>query len=295
MKPRYRPYTPDDMMKVSRFLSHAYSKLKRPNSWLIGRWEFEIFFFQKRAGVLPQWERNIGLWEYENGELAAIACKDGDFYFQLDTEDPEEDLLMEMFEFIESLSNPREGVPCKLDIPITLPKLEDMARNRGYELLNERDNAASITLDRYFPVEIPQGIFLRCGEEVSDKAKALGHIMAFNYPGTLRAQEVLKYYGGIREAPHYRPDLDLSLVNEQGEVVSFCNVFIDELNRIGIFEPVGTHIDYRRRGLGRAVIYESLNRLQTMGIVKAYTGPMQPFYERIGFEIEVDMKVWSKA
>lgn len=291
----FRAYAPEDLLKVRQFLSRAYSKLGRPNSWLIARFEFEVFFLQKKAGWLPAWEQNIGLWAEDNGELAAVVCKDGDFYFQLDTEQPQERLLSEMFEFIEDKSAQGSAGYCKLAIPKFMPLLETMALSRGYELLpHESDNFVSIALDRMFPVEIPAGLSLQCGGEVSNAAKAQGHVMAFNYPGTPYAEKMLQYYGGIVDAPGYRPELDLSLVNELGEVVSFCNVFVDEVNKMGILEPVGTHKDYRRQGFGRTIIYEALNRLRALGMVKAYTGPMQPFYRQIGFEMDVELGVWMK-
>lgn len=292
MGTRYRDYTSDDMMKVSRFLSHAHTQLNRPSSWTIARFEFEIFFYQLRAGLLPEWEQNIGLWERDNGELAAVVCRDGDFYFQLDTDHPQEELLCEMLEFIEAKSAP---AAVKLAVPKGMSKLQELVQGRGYvHLPNESDNIISITLEKDFPVNIPVGFLLQCGEEVSDQAKAQGHIMAFNYPGTAHAEQMLRLYGGIRQAPGYRPDLDLSLVNGQGEVVAFCNAFVDEVNRIGILEPVGTHVDYRLMGLGQAVIYEALNRLRFLGMVKGYTGPMQPFYQRIGFQMDVEFEVWQK-
>ncbi|MNC13650.1 Acetyltransferase (GNAT) family protein [compost metagenome] len=292
MGTHYRDYISDDMMKVSRFLSRAHSRLNRPSSWTIARFQFEIFFYQLRAGLLPEWEQNIGLWEHDNGELAAVVCRDGDFYFQLDTEHPQEGLLREMFEFIEKKSAP---AAVKLAVPKLMTKLEEMAQSRGYVLLpNESDNVISIRLEEELKVVIPEGFSLQCGEKVSDRAKAQGHIMGFNYPGTAHAEKMLQLYGGIRQAPDYCPELDLSLVNGQGEVVAFCNAFVDGVNRIGILEPVGTHVDYRMRGLGRAVIYEALNRLWSLGMVKVYTGPMQPFYQHIGFEMDVEFGVWKK-
>lgn len=295
MNYHYRAYERSDMLKVRQFLSDAYGRFKRPNSWLIARFEFEIFFFQLRAGTLQDWERNIGLWEDETGRLAAMASKDGDFYFQLDSEDPPDSLTGEMFDYIEGKSAREPAEYCKLAIPNFMSSLERQALSRGYELLSdESDSSVSIVLDKEFPVLLPDGFRLCSGEEVSDIAKAEGHIMAFNYPGTKGAEQMLQFYGGIREAPGYSPDLDLALLNEQGEVVSFCNAFVDEANRIGMLEPVGTHLHYRKCGLGKAVIYEVLNRLRSKGIVKAYTGPYQPFYERIGFVPEVELGVWRK-
>lgn len=295
MNYHYRAYERTDMLKVRQFLSDAYGRFKRPNSWLIARWEFEIFFFQLKAGTLQDWERNIGLWEDETGRLAAVASKDGDFYFQLDSEDPPDSLTGEMFDYIEGKSAREPAEYCKLAIPNFMSSLERQALSRGYELLtDESDSSVSIVLDKEFPVLLPDGFRLCSGKEVSDIAKAEGHIMAFNYPGTKGAEQMRQFYGGIREAPGYCPELDLALLNEQGEVVSFCNAFVDEANRIGMLEPVGTHLHYRKCGLGKAVIYEVLNRLRSKGIVKAYTGPYQPFYERIGFVPEVELGVWRK-
>ncbi|WP_025691062.1 GNAT family N-acetyltransferase [Paenibacillus zanthoxyli] len=175
-----------------------------------------------------------------------------------------------------------------------MTSLKALAKNRGYVQADGGDTVVSIEMYQDFPVELPPGITLRDGQRLSDRDKAVGHIMAFNYPNTEDAKWTLEYYGELRKAPGYRPELDLAAVNGRGEVVSFCNIFWDDRNRIGMLEPVGTHIDYRRLGLGRAVIYEGLNRLRAMGAVKVYTGPTQPFYEAIGFRTEVTMKRWSK-
>ncbi|ASA20432.1 GNAT family N-acetyltransferase [Paenibacillus donghaensis] len=295
MKTHYRDYNPEDMIKVRNFLSSSYAKLKRPSNWLIGRFEFEVFFMNKRAGWLPGWEQNIGLWEDEHGELAAVAGRDGDYYFLLDSEEPPAELLREIFAFMEKKSFQNSGDRCKVAIPAGMVQLEELAASRGYQLLNERDSTGCIELSREFPVRLPAGYQLRSGEEVSDRDKAMGHIMAFDYPDTERAELMLEHFGGIREAPSYHPELDLAVVNGQGEVVSFCNVFLDEDNKLGVLEPVGTHKGYRKQGLAKAIIYECLNRLRAMGMLKAYVGPMQPFYERIGFVQAVELKVWEST
>lgn len=77
----YRPYTPQDMMKVREYISRVYSRLKRPNSWSIARWEFEIFFIQKRAGMLPGWEQHIGLWEDEGVSWPPLSAVTGTTIF----------------------------------------------------------------------------------------------------------------------------------------------------------------------------------------------------------------------
>lgn len=244
MNYHYRAYERTDMLKVRQFLSDAYGRLKRPNSWLIARWEFEIFFFQLRAGTLQDWERNIGLWEDETGRLTAVASKDGDFYFQLDSENPPDSLTGEMFDYIEGKSAREPAEYCKLAIPNFMGSLERQALSRGYELLpDESDSSVSIVLDKEFPVRLPEGFKLYSGEEVSDIVKAQGHIMAFNYPGTQGAEQMLQFYGGIREAPGYSPILIWRCLTGRGRSqrsVMLLWMKLTGLVYLSRLEPTGT-------------------------------------------------------
>ncbi|MBN1859739.1 GNAT family N-acetyltransferase, partial [Candidatus Bipolaricaulota bacterium] len=40
----------------------------------------------------------------------------------------------------------------------------------------------------------------------------------------------------------------------------------DDLNRIGLLEPVGIHPDHRRCGLGKAVVVHALHCMKTAGM-----------------------------
>ena len=69
------------------------------------------------------------------------------------------------------------------------------------------------------------------------------------------------------------------------------NGWIDPINRIGDFGPVGAVPAYRQRGLTRAALLEGLRRMQAQGMnrVCVSTGvsntPAMRLYESIGFEI----------
>ena len=47
----------------------------------------------------------------------------------------------------------------------------------------------------------------------------------------------------------YRADLDCVVEAPDGSLVAYCLAWLDDANRVGELEPVGTHPDYRRRGL----------------------------------------------
>ena len=101
-------------------------------------------------------------------------------------------------------------------------------------------------------------------------------------------------YQLLRKAPDYRPELDLSVVDENNEIASFTTVWYDESNRIGMLEPVGTIPSYRRMGLAKAVIFEGINRIRKLGAKKIYVGSDQKFYLSIGFTVEYEKEVWQK-
>jgi mycothiol synthase len=76
-------------------------------------------------------------------------------------------------------------------------------------------------------------------------------------------------YMRFMESPAYDRDRDLITVAPDGRAASFCVFWLDPVNRVGHFEPVGTHPEFQRRGLGRAVIAEGLRRMKAAGMQTA--------------------------
>ncbi len=74
-----------------------------------------------------------------------------------------------------------------------------------------------------------------------------------------------------------------------GRIAAFCIAWLDPLNRVGLFEPVGTHLDFQRKGLGRAVVFEGLRQLRAAGMQTAIVGaesdnpPAYHLYVSVGF------------
>ena len=100
------------------------------------------------------------------------------------------------------------------------------------------------------------------------------------------------WYPNVQRAPLYRRDLDIVAVAPSGEHAAFCTVWFDDVNRIGVFEPVGTAPAHQRRGLGKAVMCEGLRRLQRLGATEAtvgsYSAEAGALYAAVGF-VEYDL------
>jgi GNAT superfamily N-acetyltransferase len=65
-----------------------------------------------------------------------------------------------------------------------------------------------------------------------------------------------------RKASFYIPELDLVAVAPDESFAAFCTVRLDPVSKIAEFEPVGTHPDYRKLGLGKSLLLEGLKRLE---------------------------------
>ena len=105
----------------------------------------------------------------------------------------------------------------------------------------------------------------------------------------------------LMQTRHYRPDLDLIAVAPNGDFAAYTIVWFDPVQKIGAFEPVGCHPDYRRLGLTSAIMFEGLRRLNELGAETAFVNswfsslPANRLYESCGFTEVGKLHKWSKA
>ena len=137
-----------------------------------------------------------------------------------------------------------------------------------------------------------------CKGESEVAARAKAQYGAFESKATFE-QYVARFTNFMR-SPVYDPALDIIAVAPDGQVGAFCIVWIDPLNQVGLFEPLGTHPDFQRKGLGRAVMLEGLRRLKQRGmksaIVSTYEDhlPAIKLYESVGFQVVHRLGTYEK-
>ncbi len=106
-------------------------------------------------------------------------------------------------------------------------------------------------------------------------------------------------FSRILNAPLYRRDQHLVAVSRESEVIAECLFWIDEQNAIGVFEPIETKTEFRRRGAARALLTEGLNRMNARNVSTAklshYTDnqPASHLYQSLGFERQFTRVVYS--
>lgn len=105
----------------------------------------------------------------------------------------------------------------------------------------------------------------------------------------------------VMAAPSYRAELDIAIRAPDGRFAAFALIWLDEGNRLGVFEPVGVAADQQRLGLGRAIMLAGLQRLHALGAHRAVvqTGmrneAARALYEATGFTELDRCYAWTRA
>jgi ribosomal protein S18 acetylase RimI-like enzyme len=156
---------------------------------------------------------------------------------------------------------------------------------RGYRAVSEETmNHMVRPLEAVPEPTVPSGYAVRTVRGDEDvEARTEVHRAAF-----APSRVVPESYRRTMRAWPYRTDLDFVVEARDGSFAAFCLCWLDEANRIGEFEPVGTHPDHRRRGLARAVCQAGLRGLQAAGaeraiVYSAVGSPAETLYASLGF------------
>jgi GNAT superfamily N-acetyltransferase len=124
--------------------------------------------------------------------------------------------------------------------------------------LNQRDLA-----DLEEPT-LPDGYRLRTADEAGPEAAVRAHVDAWA-PSTYTAEA----YDGVQRTTAYRGDLHVLVQAPDGTMAASAIMWLDPANRSVEFEPVGTHPDHRRRGLGRAMLLHGMHLARSAGATHA--------------------------
>jgi ribosomal protein S18 acetylase RimI-like enzyme len=111
---------------------------------------------------------------------------------------------------------------------------------------------------------LPAGFRFRTAGQVGPEAAVRAHVDAWA-PSTYTAEG----YQGVRRTAAYRDDLHILVETPDGTMASSTIMWLDEPNKTAEFEPVGTHPEYRRRGLARAMLLHGMHLARAAGATHA--------------------------
>lgn len=306
MKPIMQPYQSEaDYWRIREFL-RSLSQLNNHHdyAWSLLRWDYWRWHVNENIFKLSLPEV-ISIWE-EDGQIVALLNPDspGEAFFQLHPAYQDLSLLSEMLDVAEEkLYKKREDG--KKELLAWVNAGDEMTKKlfseRGYtrsKYLAEHMRLRPFTVP--LPASVPpEGYTVRAlGDEAELPARSWLSWKAFHPDEPDEDYKGWEWYKNLQRVPLYRRDLDLVVVAPDGELAAFCTVWFDDVTRTAVFEPVGTHPAYQKRGLGKAVMAEGLRRAERLGAtlatVSSYGKGAHALYESMGFTEFDLLEPWIK-
>jgi GNAT superfamily N-acetyltransferase len=308
MRVRSRDYRgEEDYQRIRSLLMECYAISGTLHCWGVERldwWRYNIRAEDEMSGSRG-WEKDVHLWETGEGNLVGVVHPEGSIPLPADWADvfleihPHyRELEGEMWAWAEehhAASKPDGAMVWRLETNVYDYDTQraELLDRRGWQNLGHHMNKRRCSLAREIPaMELPPGYAIRTVGEYEMEAWAA--VIGAAFGSELDTAERCRVW--LRAPTRH---FDLVAVAPDGAFASFCIAWFDEQNRIGMFEPVGTHPAHRQRGLGKAVVSEGLRWLQALGATEAYVGTStrpapNRLYESLGFT-DVDAEYgWRK-
>jgi ribosomal protein S18 acetylase RimI-like enzyme len=256
----------EDFDLISAFFVENYQTGNRDGNWLQPAWEY-----MHNHPLLDQASLNrIGIWEAD-GRIVGVAHYEshlGEAFFELHA--GYTGLKPQLLEYAQAhLYSSSSGEPSLHVYVNDFDKdLEALVMACGYK----KDDRLARPMSQWVAaagtspaIPLPDGFRLKSLAEEDDLLKVQRVLWrGFNHAGEPPA-------GGIEEqtrmqsGPHFRKDLTLVAEAPNGEYAAFCGMWYEAANKIAYVEPVATDPDYRRMGLGKALVLEGIRRCRNLG------------------------------
>jgi GNAT superfamily N-acetyltransferase len=288
---------PDDYQRVSDFLITHHQPNNADGNWLEPAWEYmhnHPYLDQSSLG-------KIGIWE-EAGAMTAVSNYEsqlGEAFFQFHP--AYKHLRREMLDYAEEhLYGTTSDGKKVLHIFVNDVDVEftSLVKERGYKKDDDESRAMCQFLipDPFPKIALPEGFRLTSLAEDCDWAKVHRVVWrGFNHPGEPPAgEDELESRRKMFDTPKAHRDLKIAVAAPNGNFVAFCGMFYEPINKYAYVEPVATDPDYRRMGLGKAVVLEGIRRCAALGATVAYVGNDLPIYQAIGFKKVYISECWAK-
>jgi ribosomal protein S18 acetylase RimI-like enzyme len=168
----------------------------------------------------------------------------------------------------------------------------------GFELSAE-DAPDALTrrslLDPITVPALPAGFSIQSNLDDSH-AEALGIVHAAAFNSKWKGDE----YAAVMGAPGFQRENELVVVAPDGQFANFLVYWVDPVSKSGLFEPVGCHPDFRRRGLTQILMLEAMRRMQAAGLTSAFVRhetqneAATQLYASVGFQRVATISVYRK-
>ncbi|MDY6392776.1 MAG: GNAT family N-acetyltransferase [Bacilli bacterium] len=159
------------------------------------------------------------------------------------------------------------------------------AVRQGFFKTDASEAVCEILLEEELPISLPEGFSLE-GFDAQEHPEEMGWLTYQGFDNGEDKEEFLqKFEKPTQKRPHFNPELCIVARNAKGEAIATASTWYDLRVDYAYLEPVCVTPKYRRMGLGKAVVYEAINRARRLGAKRAIVISDQEFYQRLGFRL----------
>ncbi len=293
-----------DYWRIREFLREAYRlNGRRERCWSLLRWDYWRWHVNENIHHFDLGQA-VAVWEAD-GQIAAVLGPDnpGEAFFQVHPAWEGAGLRAEMLEAAEAgLAAQRADGRRTLTVWVhgDDARMQTLARERGYTKTGPAEHMRRRPMEAPIPEAPPAaGYTVRAlGDDDELLARSWLSWKVFHPDEPDEKYQGWEWYRNVQRVPLYRRDLDLVAVAGDGELAAFATVWLDDVNRMVVFEPVGTHPAHQRRGLGKAVMTEGLRRAARLGAtlatVSSYGAGAHALYAAMGFTEFDLLEPWER-
>lgn len=287
-----RPYQgEDDFWRIRAFLREVFLLNQRcERSWQVARWDYWRWHVNENIFHMPL-EKVVYLWETANGDangkkIVAMVNPDApeEAFLQIHPAYRTPELEANMIQTAEAyLAGKTEDGGKKLRIWAHAddPLRQSLLRERGYVKGDWPESEWYWSDDLpILDVPAPDGFVIRALGDVDElPARSWVSWRAFHPDEPDEKYQGWTWYHNIQRIPQYRRDLDIVAVAPDKTIVGFCTLWLDDVTRTAMFEPVGVMPEYHGHGLGKAMMCEGMRRVTKLGANRVTVG---------GFSVEAN-------
>lgn len=294
----FRKYNDRDQIKICKFFEtlHDYDSSVYGNLKVM--WECML---QYPSYPLFHHEEN-GIWEVED-KIVGVVHLSGPWLGEvnIDIHPNYLDLYEEMLTYAEKrfAGTNREGKRyIRTSSDGSWEKVNEILKKLNYERCGDGKIYSRDVCAELEKAEVPKGFQVASLESVYNFNK-LNRLFwkALNYAGEPPAYDDDVYLPIKHAWFDYRKDICTVILAPDGSYAGFCGLWFDERTKVAYIEPLVRDSKYTNMGIGRRLIYETLEWCRKLQAGTIFTVPNEKsiqFYKSVGFKQKVDQNYWIK-
>ena len=289
-----------DFKPVMEFLADLFLRTQSYENWFPDRFENSS---DEREDAIRIWEEIDLTTKSNKSKIVALTTRDSlsDFFLHIDPN--YRYLEKEMIEWLEEYytkkkTDEKKGKKFAINILEGNAQREALLTDLGY--VNEKLYGYYRIRDAKLPIPdypCPEGFEIRPIKKEEFEQQALLIRRVFGHGESFTA-EVLEW---LSNCSFYKEELDLVAVTPTGIIASFCTFRLDPNSKIISLEPMGTNPDFRKLGLGKALLSEGIQRSMKYDPPFFYidgaaaTPAANRLYDVTGFKEKYPINSWVKG